>query len=72
MYGCLIRGDATCRFSGSAPPASFCDWMFEIGSPTAKNEPSGFLIPLALFTSKTVPAPMPVALIAANRMFEFV
>ena len=41
--------------------------MLQIGSPTAKNVPSGFLIPLALFTSKTVPAPMPVALIGREQ-----
>ena len=67
-----MRGDAMCELSGSAPPASFSDWMLLIGSLTLKKLPSGFLIPLELFTGKTVPAPMPVAFTAAKRMFAFV
>ena len=50
-----------CELSGSAPPASFCDWMLLIGSPTLKKLPSGLRMPLELFTLKTVPKPLPVA-----------
>ena len=67
-----MRGEAVFELSGSAPPASFWLWIVLIASPTRKNVPSALRIPAALVTVNTVPAPMPVALIAGNRMFAFV
>ena len=58
VQGCLMRGTATLELkNGPAGFTWFWDAIFEIGSPTLKKLPSGFLMPAELVTVKIEPDP---------------